>query len=113
MTNVYRVTAPLRTPQGAFEVGALLTQAEVDTWPEVALVNRLRLGDLIPEVAPVSEPVEVPVVVPPTAEELAALTKAEIAALVKGRYDVELKEGNKESMIAEALAVIEKGTPTE
>lgn len=104
----FKVTLDLRTPEGHFPEGSIISAERVAKWPSETIANRVRLGDIVPSAEPLTVPdeageVEVP---PPTlAETLAAMTKAEIAKYAKTTFNVDLKEGNKEALIAETLAL--------
>lgn len=130
----YRVTTSLRTHYGVYAEGTIIRQSDVDKWPEDALVSRLRLKDIVPtseEPTPeFDDSIELPETdgddgddlvdegdtedggnagtdpdEKPTAEELATLTKAEIMKLAHLRWGVTLIEGNKDSLIAQVLAL--------
>lgn len=115
MSN-FKVTVHLRTPEGEFPEGSVISSERVAQWPSDTLANRIRLGDIVPSAEPLTvedgveeETDEDPP--QPLADTLALMTKAEIAKFAKTKFDVDLKEGNKESMIAETVALAEAAAP--
>lgn len=101
----FKVTLDLRTPEGYFPEGSIISAARVAQWPSETIANRVRLGDIVPSAEPLTVPDEAEVPPPTLAETLAAMTKAEIAKYAKTTFNVDLKEGNKEALIAETLAL--------